>query len=210
MIELRPNMAVADASQYLQMLSKSMDDDLMPLFGAAGGAPFALVREVMCYVDHLGALLVGRCTGGGTSTGGRQFLSGYMAEVDPSYRSNGGMLYEMYRHGTVHNFAPVKLKRNGITYSWWVHNRGRNDILDGPLGLTAVEHLELVHPEGSSKAWLPVSTRCLFDDVKRALRFYETDLAGKPELLVNWNSHAQFIASPKPWNPEMNPARLVE
>jgi hypothetical protein len=185
MIELRPNMAVADASQYLQMLSKSMDDDLMPLFGAAGGAPFALVREVMCYVDHLGALLVGRCTGGGTSTGGRQFLSGYMAEVDPSYRSNGGMLYEMYRHGTVHNFAP-------------------------PLGLTAVEHLELVHPEGSSKAWLPVSTRCLFDDVKRALRFYETDLAGKPELLVNWNSHAQFIASPKPWNPEMNPARLVE
>jgi hypothetical protein len=49
-----------DARPYLENLKGTVLADVRPLLDVPGAAPFAVCREVLCYIDHLGHLYSGR------------------------------------------------------------------------------------------------------------------------------------------------------
>src|SRR5947209_304999 len=92
-----------EARPYLQTLRGTVDADIRPLLATAGAAPFAINREVLSYVDHLGHLYTGKPQVGQRS---RDYLMDIMSTADPNYATRAGEIYEMYRCGSVHEFAP--------------------------------------------------------------------------------------------------------
>src|SRR5437764_1458320 len=92
-----------DARPYLQVLKDSVGADIRPLLATVGAAPFAITREVLSYVDHLGHLYTGKAPVGQRS---RDYLTDVVSRVDPRYAKRAGEIYEMYRCGSVHEFAP--------------------------------------------------------------------------------------------------------
>jgi hypothetical protein len=193
-MELRPNMTQAEAVDYLEMLARTVDLDIMPLLHVKGAAPFSIARQVLCYVDHLGALAEGRASTRGMTAYAKNFIANYLAQVDASYTGGGELLYEMYRHGTVHNFAPQRVAKSGVTYKWYFHDGARKERI----GSDQVQHLQPIgRPDGS--AHLPVSTACLIEDLKTAITLFARDLQhdADGQLLGKWNRHAAFISKPK-------------
>ncbi|HEX5369219.1 MAG TPA: hypothetical protein VFY10_07375, partial [Dehalococcoidia bacterium] len=154
--------------------------------------------EVLCYVDHLGAFLSGRNTSKGMSSDGKTFIDRYMRQVDQGY-ANGDLLYEMYRHGTVHNFEPIKVKKAGRIYKWFMFDGGRStELKKHPFGLAQVMHLSPApDPFKAAEVWLPVSTECLVLDLVESINLLRRDILSTPEMLGNWNRHAAFLCKPK-------------
>jgi hypothetical protein len=192
-------MTAGEAANYLSMLIETLENDVAALFTTEGRAPFAIAREVLCYVDHLGSLFTGR-SGRRTSEAAKAYIARYLADVDASYGETGGLLYDMYRHGTVHNFAPSKLRRKGQTITWLVYEGEREaEVYLWPSEQVRVRHLMLYTPYGSSKSWLPVSTRCLFDDLKSSIeKFRDELLDDNGGMLEKWNAHAALVSKPTP------------
>lgn len=193
-MELRPNMMQAEAVEYLQMLARTVHLDIVPLLHVKGAAPFAITREVLSYVDHLGALSAGRESTAGMTRDAKDFIESYLGRVHSSYLSGGVLLYEMYRHGTVHNFAPQAVTQGGITYYWYLYDGGRTE----QIGPDDVQHLSPIR-RAPGVAHLPVSTACLIQDLEAAIALFAADIEQDTNagLLEKWNKHAAFICQPK-------------
>src|SRR5688572_1528561 len=99
----------ADARPYLEMQKGTANTDIRSLLAAVGAAPFAICREVLSYVDHLGHLYTGKS---GVGRRSKDYLIDVMAKVDPNYGKRAGEIYEMYRCGSVHEFAPKVITNN--------------------------------------------------------------------------------------------------
>jgi len=99
--------------------------------GKKDGGYFGVPRLVLAYVDHLGALYHGYDGTVDNRTGRRvftktayakTFLVEIFGQVHKDYKGYGGLLYGIYRHGTVHLCEPLTL-RNGTTgqsIEWYV------------------------------------------------------------------------------------------
>lgn len=150
-----------DASEYLINLRSTVVNDIQPLLETEGAAPFAISREVLCYIDHLSHLYTGR-----TEVAKRFsiFLNDVASKVDGNYRSRSEEIYRMYRNGTVHEFEPKTLENNKGDLLYWLCYRGeRAENLEIEGDKYQVTHL--VPCGGSGRYWLPVSTKCFIDDL---------------------------------------------
>jgi hypothetical protein len=108
--------------------SKTFIADVQPLLALPGAAPFAINREVFCYIDHLGHLYSGKV--GERQVGARfqDYLKEVMCKIDPNYGQRATVIYQMYRNGPVHEFAPKVLKNNkGQLLEWFCYTGGRNN-----------------------------------------------------------------------------------
>src|SRR5262245_148099 len=110
-----------DARPYLENLKRTILADVRPLLDLAEGAPFAVCREVLCYVDHLGHLYSGRQ--GIREVGNRfkDYLKQMMAlsQIDSNYGKRAEEIYQIYRNGPVHEFEPKILEnRKGQLLQW--------------------------------------------------------------------------------------------
>ena len=94
-----------DALPYLSNLAATVNGDIRPLLGTSGGAPFAVSREVLSYVDHLGHLYSGKSAVGDRTV---QYLSNVMSLTDQNYLKRAREIYQMYRCGPVHEFEPKR------------------------------------------------------------------------------------------------------
>jgi hypothetical protein len=74
---------------------------------ASQGAPFAVCREIVSSLNHLGHLYAGTLQSGPRF---RAFMDQVLGRIDPNYRRRGAEIYEMYRYGTVHEFDPKVLE----------------------------------------------------------------------------------------------------
>ena len=94
-----------DVRPYLETLKQTILADVRPLLDLPGEAPFAINREVFCYVDHLGHLYSGKV--GERHVGARfqDYLKHVMCKIDPNYDQCATVIYQMYRNGPVHEFA---------------------------------------------------------------------------------------------------------
>ncbi len=100
------------ARPYLLNQRVTVERDLRRLL-ADQGAPFAVCREVVSSIDHLGHLYTSSQQCGNRF---RAFMEHILGEVDPNYRRRAGEVYQMYRCGTVHEFEPKVLEnRQGQT-----------------------------------------------------------------------------------------------
>src|SRR5882724_5711221 len=100
----------ADARPYLVTLKGTVNADIRPLLATAGAAPFAICREVLSYIDHLGHLYLGRVGAGQVGERSRVYLKQILANVDPNYGKRAGEIYQMFRCGPVHEFEPKVLE----------------------------------------------------------------------------------------------------
>ena len=84
----------------------------------------SIPREVFCYIDYLGTISKGPP---GTAEKAISFVETYMAAADGRYKKFGRLIYEMWRHGTVHEFDPKVLKHTRHRYGiGWLTNNSSN------------------------------------------------------------------------------------
>lgn len=84
----------------------------------------SIPREVFCYIDYLGILLEGPPA---SSKKAITFIEKYMAKADTKYKQYGKILYEMWRHGTVHEFDPKVIMHSQHKYKmgWQTNNSSK-------------------------------------------------------------------------------------
>jgi hypothetical protein len=185
-----------DAGNYLQNLKKTVNDDILPLLKAEGSAPFAICREVLSYIDHLGHLYTGQ---GQQQVGDRsqKFIKQVMTKVDPNYGKRATELYKMFRCGTVHQFAPKVLEnKNGELLGWYCYVGIRLDHYDNKNNIK-ITHLEpIALPANPRKYWLPVSTCCLIDDLMCSIEIFEHS-GPENERITAWNRAARDLNIPE-------------
>jgi hypothetical protein len=186
-----------DAHPYLVNQRETVQRDLHRLLDGQG-APFAICREVVSSIDHLGHLYTGSSQCGPRF---RAFMDQVLGEVDPNYRRRAGEVYQMYRCGTVHEFEPKVLRnKKGQTLAWLCYQGNRiGQHIDPPgIGPLTVTHLEPVAQVADRSFWLPVSTICLLDDLVAAINRF---IAAGPEAdrVMAWNQAAQELAVPEPF-----------
>lgn len=179
------------------MLKGTVAADIRPLLDLPGHAPFAICREVLSYVDHLGHLYSGR---GQVRDRSREFMKQIMAKNDPNYGKRAAELYQMFRCGPVHEFEPKVLKnKKGELLKWFCYAGPRQDSCELDGKCISVVHLELVAFAASDRFWLPVSTRCLIDDLMCSIEVFER--AGpENERITAWNQAARDLTTPEPYD----------
>ncbi len=83
--------AWSEACPYLHNLKATVDGDILPLLATSGGAPFAVSREVLSYVDHLGQLYTGKVRVGDRLV---DYLKHVMSRIDPNYSKRASEIYQ--------------------------------------------------------------------------------------------------------------------
>lgn len=209
---LKQNMSLTDIIIYLQTdLKASVKNDVYPVLqlDKKDGGYFAVPRLVLCYVDFLGALYCGFSGTNlrriATSTKARRYLRNVMWMVDPGYRSEADALIEVYRHGTVHLYAPSPLKRTSDNriLEWLAYKGPRRQMLSaGTTSAKWIKHLEC-HQHDANTDVLPISINCMYEDLQQSIDEYCGLLQneyqrGANTLLNNFVSAANQIAQPKP------------
>ena len=185
----------SEAQPHLEMLSMTVGNDIWPLLNTRGFAPFAICREVFCYVDYLGALFTGSTNNVGDRF--RQYLRRVMGKVDKGYADRSHEIYQMYRNGPVHEFAPKVLKKpSGEELRWLSYHGPRLHYFED--WKTEVRHLRpLLSPNNSNVYYLPVSTPCLIQDLLSSIQVFINGPKARRELIRCWNKAACVLNEPK-------------
>jgi len=165
-----------------------------PLLDTNGAAPFAICREALSYIDHLGHLYSGRAQ---VKERSQDYLEQVMSRVDPYYRTRAREIFQMYRCGPVHEFEPKVLEnKKGQLLKWLCYKGDRTANIDtiGP-----VKHLQPVKDKEGKGFWLPVSTGCLIEDLLRSIDQFEK-ATPEDERVTAWNRAARELACPEPFD----------
>jgi hypothetical protein len=199
MAELQTIEGWGDARPYLDNLKQTILADVCPLLDLPEGAPFAVSREVFCYIDHLGHLYSGRGPG---QVGERflDYLKHVMNRVDSNYGKRAAEIYQMYRNGPVHEFKPKVLEnKKGQCLGWLCYQGARNNHnLEISGEKMTVTHLELVKDPGHDKSFcLPVSMVCLIMDLLSSIDEFQK-MGPEDERITAWNRAARELIIPRP------------
>lgn len=187
----------AEARPYLVTLKDTIDADIRPLLATAGAAPFAINREVLSYVDHLGHLYTGKAKVGQRS---KDYLVAMMAKADPNYGKRAAEIYEMYRCGSVHELEPKALTNTtGQFLRWFCYAGDRKARVSVDRREIAVTHLEPLRSAQPGKFWLPVSTVCLISDLEISIDAF-IQAGPEADRVAAWNLAAQQLNAPVPFN----------
>ncbi|MGF1614793.1 MAG: hypothetical protein ACFCVA_13035 [Gammaproteobacteria bacterium] len=186
-----------EASAHLQMLKGTVAADIRPLLDVPGHAPFAICRETLSYIDHLGHLYSGR---GQVADRSREFMKQVMAKVDSNYGKRAAELYQMFRCGPVHEFEPKVLEnKKGELLAWFCYLGPRVDSFEVNGSRISVVHLEPVASGAAGRFWLPVSTKCLIEDLMCSMEVFEKT-GPENERVTAWNRGARDLNIPEPYD----------
>jgi len=110
---------------HLYEIIDSIDTDLLiPLkeFERVDkGGHFSIPRQVFCYLDYLGALAN---NGKNLTQNAIKYMEKYLTPVNSKYSGKCNILYNMWRHGTVHKFFPntYSSKEKNFELHWGANN----------------------------------------------------------------------------------------
>lgn len=207
-----------EISALFGTIQNSIEEDLGMALAAyqkqSEGGYFLIPREIFAYVDFIGALYSGY--DGSLDRSGRKritssrkairFLKEVMGKVDAQYDTLGELVYEMYRHGTVHLNRPHLLKRksDGATIEWLVYKNSprKNYELEYDGQKITVSHMHPYLFDSTSKRYiLPISMEGLYEDLLSALGVYRKALMencarGDKELFDNFQSVRRELVLP--------------
>jgi len=149
---------------------------------------FSVPKLVLTCVDYLGALYVGwnneRKNGRPVFTSGpkaKAYLRDLFGQVYPEYKTHGDLLWEIYRHGTVHLNEPKILQNGARTISWQLFKGdfkertiiGGVPTAPGKSIQMSQTHLVPAEIDGLPGEWmLPVCTTCLYEDLLASIDEY--------------------------------------
>lgn len=183
----------SEAKPYLENLKNTVEADVRPLLKTPDGAPFAITREVLSYVDHLGHLYTGKPR---VDQRSQEYLVEILSKVDQNYSRRAVEIYKMYRCGPVHEFEPKILENNkGQSLGWLCYRDRRQAKISFNGQQIAVTHLEPVSVTPTAFFWLPVSTMCLIDDLVGSIEQF-TQAGPASDRIAAWNRAAQALNIP--------------
>lgn len=187
--------------------------------GQEVGGYFGVTRQILCLVDFLGSLYCGYEGKKDKKTKrmiisegwkAKKFIKEVLEYIDPIYKENGEILFDMYRHGLVHLYQPRTIKqRNGRELKWAIYKGAReraniNFKTDmGDFTISDARHLGIsTNPSDKKSDLLTISITCLYKDLLTAIdKFYELLEKDKNEsLLKNWQTTANAISEPEAYS----------
>jgi len=172
------NEEVERVNRILNDLKTSIETDVYPVLqpNRPEGGYFGVTRTLLCYVDILGLLLEGwsgKLKKNGdkddfaTPKKAKVYIKKVLSEVDELYELNGDLLYDMYRHGTVHIYSPKKLVSRQYpkkTVEWLIYKGGREQWDYYENKSFKFRHLQIIE-WAKDKFVLPISILVLYGDV---------------------------------------------
>lgn len=173
------------ADRIINDLVVSIKTDVYPIIQPTTpeGGYFGVPRMVFCYINFLGLLFVGwngnkdkhgNKKDFATTEQAKQFIRKVLSQVDELYGINGDLLYDMYRHGTVHIYSPQKLKSREFpnrTIEWLVYKGDREQWDYYENKAVKFRHLQIIDWE-KDRFILPVSTVILYRDLVTSIDLY--------------------------------------
>jgi hypothetical protein len=140
------------------------------------GGFLSISRQVFCYIDYLGALAG---NGKNSTDSAVSYMETYFVRVNDDYRDKSRLMYEMWRHGTVHEYDPkvFESKSHGFELRWGANN-------------TSVAHNRRWHMKCLCRESAPGSYHWfinlfqLADDLKSSIGEFAADLESDPDLLA--------------------------
>ena len=200
------NMTISEIKEYLlDNIAQSWENDIAPILSGRGGF-FILPREFFCYCDFLGSFYVGlhgrnARTGTGARRAAERYLDEILGEIDEGYRDNRSLLYQMYRHGTVHAYQPKTLENptDGRIISWLPYRGARDQWQYVEHEAVEVRHLLPITLDETVYR-MPVSIDCLYWDmlesIKKHVEIMEIqNQSGNNTLIQNFNQFRNFLTS---------------
>src|SRR5829696_5369817 len=206
---LKKNMDAAKVVDYLNNdLKISVMNDVGPCLnlGRDEGGYFAVPRLVLSYVDYLGALYNGYNDKSNKKTNKRifstskyakTFLKAIFALIDCNYSRYGELVWEIYRNGTIHLYAPFifENKKFNKTIGWLTYKGARIDQLDPPNGFQVTHLVPCDH--GNNKWFQPISITCLYEDLISAINKYAYLILKDSNLLLKFQQAADALLEPE-------------
>ena len=131
---------------------------------------FSIPRQVFCYVDYLGYIAFG---GNSSTERSENFLKKYFP---PKYKDFAELIYSMWRHGTIHDYAPKTYYLDGagqdggrLSIRWLSNNSDKK--------INRRVHMNIYSMNGTpDKLYFVVNICQLVDDLISALDSFITDL----------------------------------
>jgi len=206
--------------EWVKKIESSIDDDISPALhrGKARAGYYSCIRLIFCYSDIFGALLENEVS----SKSAVKFIREYFGKVNPRYIDVAGILYSIFRHGTVHTFEPKRFIINDRRFGYVI---GKDtDIIpntdDSKFFYDKKEkgdgcvYTHLI-PRSPSSTWpgainipgiqlLPISLERLLRDLKEAVAFYLSDLQNQVKLQENAFKMMEEIKRPYEFFAENN------
>lgn len=179
-------MDIREIEKYLsEDIKRSIQNDVFPLVGSSSvsleAGLFAALREIFAYVDYFGYLYKGESS----TKSAVSFLRDYLGRVDKRYDAVGGLLYYIYRHGTIHEYEPKNVRlREGTRVAWFVFKDRIKEL-----------HLSGYWKEGI--LWLRIHLNSLYDDLNSAIDLYIQDLKSNAALRENFKKARREIEQPE-------------
>ncbi len=204
---LKKDLTVTEIEDFLLKsdIKDAINFDITPILHLKieQGGYFGASRQILCMVDFIGALYCGNNKETGSTKSAVKFIKEVMGsqEIDPKYKENGEILYEIYRHGLVHLYQPKKLtlgdKRK---IEWCVHKGGRVDNIEAKdneqnkIAIKNAHHMDIVKHTDRESYLLIISLDCLFEDLKKAILKYSQLIKSDKKYLCKWNKVANYIS----------------
>jgi len=147
----------------------------------------SIPRELFCYIDYLGSIRYGPPS---QSKKAIQYLEKYMFKVNPRYKQIGRLIYELWRHGTVHEFAPKSLIDSCNRQITWQTN-----ITDRKVEREC--HLECFKKQGEENLYfINVNLFQLTDDLISSIEFLIEELNSDKRLCREVQKNFNKISKP--------------
>src|SRR3990172_9992957 len=163
----------SEATEYVkEHVIRSLEDDVPPILdlfdkGAKhqGKGFFAMLRVIFPYLTWVGKLFDSK---GSEANWVTKFLE---CHIDQSYTKYGELLYEMYRHGLMHNHFPNSEWKDGKFYSWAI-------TLDCSKHLQEKSYqIQYIDTKNQLTIMvIPISPHQLYQDIHNALNNYAMQL----------------------------------
>jgi hypothetical protein len=157
-----------------------------------GAAFFALSFDFMalffCQVEFLGCLYSGERNNQALAKNAVKFIRQYLGRVNPRYKEIGGLLYHVYRHGSVHDLRPKTVElENGVILNW--------EISSGSGYYPSGKHLTGWQSNGT--AALQVDEHLLCNDLVAAVDLFYADLCSDQQLREGFEAVVKTLKKPE-------------
>lgn len=219
----KTGMTTKEVLDYLNVEMKTLvEDEIKPCLSigvANRGGFFSVPMLVLSCVDYLGALYSGwqpseRDHNGRpiftSSVKAVRYLHDVFGEVFPEYKKQGRLLWEIYRHGTVHLNEPKALQNGKKTISWYIFKgnwKERMIVGKVPTGIgksvemSFLSHIVPIEITGLPDEWImPVCTTCLYEDLLGSLDVYSQMIQKDPTLEDKFRNTVNEMVKPDQTN----------
>lgn len=197
---------IADIKRGLDDLKRSALNDIFPIIKEKNpeGGYFGVPRSVLSYADFLGALYGGykgepnaKRRRIATPEKAKQFIRDIFGDIDESYRDYGDILYEMFRHGTVHLYRPNTLINNkGKLLEWMAYKGDRKCFQKYESRVIFVHHMQPMSFHGVRHLF-PISINLLYSDLVQAIDIYFDKIKADDKLVEKYSEVVDALLLPE-------------